>query len=116
MSDRLNGDIFPGMVVEALGTFFLVWVIVGVAVNPRATKEWAALAIGAALGMGVMVLAPLTGAGFNPARSFGPAIVSGEWSGGAGDFLLVYVTAPVLGALVAGFPTSTSSSRLGRRA
>ena len=91
VSAQLNGDIFPGMVVEALGTFFLVWVIVGVAVNPRATKEWAALAIGAALGMAVMVLAPLTGAGFNPARSFGPAIVSGEWSGGAADFLLVYV-------------------------
>jgi MIP family channel proteins len=101
VSGRLDGDIFPGMVVEALGTFFLVWVIVGVAVNPRATKEWAALAIGAALGMGVMVLAPLTGAGFNPARSFGPAIVSGEWSGGAADFLLVYVAGPVLGALIA---------------
>jgi len=103
VSDRLNGDILPGMVVEALGTFFLVWVIVGVAVNPRATKEWAALAIGAALGMGVMVLAPLTGAGFNPARSFGPAIVSGDWSGGGADFLLVYVAAPVVGALIAGF-------------
>ena len=103
VSDRLGGDILPGMLAEALGTFFLVWVIVGVAVNPRATKEWAALAIGAALGMGVMVIAPLTGAGFNPARSFGPAIVSGEWSGGAADFLLVYVTAPIIGALVAGF-------------
>jgi glycerol uptake facilitator protein len=102
VSARLEGDIFPGMVVEALGTFFLVWVIVGVAVNPRATKEWAALAIGAALGMLVMVLAPLTGAGFNPARSFGPAIVSGEFNGAA-DFLLVYTVAPVLGALVAGF-------------
>jgi MIP family channel proteins len=102
VSTRLDGDILPGMVVEALGTFFLVWVIVGVAVNPRATKEWAALAIGAALGMLVMVLAPLTGAGFNPARSFGPAIVSGEFNG-AGDFLLVYVVAPVLGAVIAGF-------------
>ena len=81
VSAQLDGAIFPGMVVEGLGTFFLVWVIVGVAVNPRATKEWAALAIGAALGMLVMVLAPLTGAGFNPARSFGPAIVSGEWNG-----------------------------------
>jgi glycerol uptake facilitator-like aquaporin len=91
------------MVVEALGTFFLVWVIVGVAVSPRAAKDWAALAIGAALGMAVMVLAPLTGAGFNPARSFGPAIVSGDWSGGAGDFILVYVLAPIIGALVAGF-------------
>jgi len=102
VSSRLDGAIFPGMVVEALGTFFLVWVIFGVAVNPRATKEWAALAIGAALGMGVMVLAPLTGAGFNPARAFGPAIVSGEF-GGADNFLLVYVLAPVVGALVAGF-------------
>lgn len=102
VSDRLEGAVFPGMVVEAIGTFFLVWVIVGVAVNPRATKEWAALAIGATLGMLVMVLAPLTGAGFNPARSFGPALVSGEW-GGAGDFLLVYVLAPVIGALVSGF-------------
>jgi len=103
VSGRLNEAILPGMVVEGIGTFFLVWVIVGVAVNPRATKEWAALAIGAALGMGVMVMAPLTGAGFNPARSFGPAIVSGDWSGGAGDFLLVYVAAPIIGALVAGF-------------
>jgi MIP family channel proteins len=103
VSDRLDGDILPGMVAEALGAFFLVWVIVGVAVSPRAAKDWAALSIGAALGMGVMVLAPLTGAGFNPARSFGPAIVSGEWSGGAGDFLLVYVLAPIIGALVAGF-------------
>ena len=78
MSSRLDGTIFPGMVVEALGTFFLVWVIFGVAVNPRAAKEWAALAIGAALGMAVMVFAPLTGAGFNPARAFGPALVSGD--------------------------------------
>jgi MIP family channel proteins len=100
VSSRLDGAIFPGMVVEAIGTFFLVWVIVGVAVNPRATKEWAALAIGAALGMAVMVLAPLTGAGLNPARSFGPAIVSGEW-GGAGKWLLAYVLAPGIGGLLA---------------
>jgi MIP family channel proteins len=103
VSARLEEAIFPGMVVEALGTFFLVWVILGVAVNPHAAKDWAALAIGAALGMIVMVLAPLTGAGVNPARSFGPAIVSGEWSGGGLDFVLVYVLAPVLGALIAGF-------------
>ena len=102
VSDRIGGDILPGMLVEGIGTFFLVWVIVGVAVNPRATKEWAALAIGATLGMLVMVLAPLTGAGFNPARSFGPALVGSEF-GGAGEFLLVYVLAPVIGALVAGF-------------
>ena len=101
VTDVINESTLGGMVIEGLGAFFLLWAIIGVAVNPRATKEWAALAIGAALGMGVMVMAPLTGAGFNPARSFGPAIVSGEW-GGAGDFLLVYVLAPVVGAIVAG--------------
>jgi MIP family channel proteins len=101
VSSKLDGATLPGMVAEGIGTFFLVWVIVGVAVNPRATKEWAALAIGAALGMAVMVIAPLTGAGFNPARSFGPAIVSGEFNG-VGQFLLVYVLAPVIGAVVAG--------------
>jgi glycerol uptake facilitator-like aquaporin len=71
-----------------------------VAVNPRATKEWAALAIGGALGVGVMVIGPLTGGGFNPARSFGPALVSGEW-GGFSDFLLVYVAGPIIGAVAA---------------
>jgi MIP family channel proteins len=100
VSDRLDGAILPGMVVEGLGTFFLVFVIVGVALNPRAARDWAALAIGGALGVLVMLFAPLTGAGFNPARSFGPALVAREFDG-AGQFLLVYVTAPVLGAVLA---------------
>jgi MIP family channel proteins len=100
VSDVLNGKLVPGMVVEALGTFFLLWAIIGVAVNPRASKDWAALAIGGALGMAVMVFAPLTGASFNPARAFGPALASGEWDG-FWHFVLVYTVAPVLGALVA---------------
>jgi glycerol uptake facilitator protein len=102
VSAVIDGSTFPGMVVEALGTFFLLWAIIGVAVNPRATKDWAAFAIGGALGMAVMVFAPLTGAGFNPARAIGPALASGDW-GGFGQFLLVYVLAPVIGALVAVF-------------
>jgi glycerol uptake facilitator protein len=102
VSDLLSGGTFAGMVVEALGTFFLLWAIIGVAVNPRATKEWAALAIGGALGMAVMVFGPLTGASLNPARAFGPSLVSGEW-GGADVFLLVYVVGPVVGGLVAAF-------------
>ena len=102
VSSVIDGSTLPGMVVEGLGTFFLLWAIIGVAVNPRATKDWAAFAIGCALGMAVMVFAPLTGAGFNPARAIGPAVASGEW-GGFGQFLLVYVLAPVIGALVAVF-------------
>ncbi len=99
---RLGGDILPGMVCEAIGTFFLVWVIIGVAVNPKAAKDWAGLAIGAALGLGVMVFAPLTGAGVNPARSFGPALVGGSDAfNGAKDFILVYTVAPLVGGLLA---------------
>jgi MIP family channel proteins len=105
VSGRLNGDILPGMVVEALGTFFLVWVIVGVAVNPRAAKDWAAWAIGAALGLLVMVFGPLTGAGLNPARAFGPELVSAigggstEWA----QLFPVYVLPGLAGAGVAAF-------------
>jgi glycerol uptake facilitator protein len=100
ISDKLDEKVLLGLLCEAIGTFFLVWAIVGVAVNPRGQKEWAALVIGGTLGLGVMIMGPLTGAGFNPARSFGPAIVS-EDGVDLGDFLLVYVLGPVLGALVA---------------
>jgi MIP family channel proteins len=91
-----------GMGIEALGTFFLVWAIMGVAVNPSAIKDWSGLVIGATLGLGVLIAAPMTGAGFNPARALGPAIVANEF-GGTGRWLLLYVLAPVIGALVAVF-------------
>jgi MIP family channel proteins len=99
ISDALDGKVPLGMLVEGLGTFFLVWAIVGVAVNPAAFREWAGLVIGATLGLVVMVAGGLTGASLNPARAFGPDLVSGHWD----DFLLVYVLAPVIGALLAAF-------------
>jgi MIP family channel proteins len=102
VSDNLNHGIPLGMLVEGIGTFFLVWAIVGVAVNPNAVREWAGLTIGATLGLAVMVGASLTGAGFNPARAFGPDLVAGAFDG-FGRFLLVYALAPVIGALIAAF-------------
>ena len=101
ISKRVDQDIFPaGFAIEALGTFLLVFAIVGVAVNPRAAKDWAALAIGGALGLAVMTLGPLTGAGFNPARVFGPAIVSKAFDGWD-TFVVAYVLGPLVGALLA---------------
>jgi MIP family channel proteins len=114
MSDKIGEKALLGMLAEGIGTFFLVWVIVGVAVNPRAAKDWAALAIGGTFGMLVMVMGPLTGAGLNPARSFGPALVSGEF-GSADDFLLVYVLAPVIGALLAAIIYSSLMRAPGKR-
>jgi glycerol uptake facilitator protein len=100
VSSRLDEAIFPGMIAEMTGAFFLVWAIVGVAVNPSALRDWAALVIGGTLGLAVMVIGPLTGGGFNPARSFGPALVDKAFDG-ADTFLLVYVAGPVIGALLA---------------
>ncbi len=102
VTSRLNDSIFKGMVVEAIGTFFLVWAIVGVAVNARAARNWAGLVIGGTLGLVVMLFAPLTGGSFNPARAFGPALVAGDGAfHGADQFLIVYCLGPVVGALLA---------------
>ena len=84
----LGGD-FQGFVAELLGAFFLVWAVVAVAVNPRAARDWSGLVIGGTLGFAVLIIGPLTGAALNPARWFGPALVSGEW-----NTPLLYIFAP----------------------
>jgi aquaporin Z len=97
VSDLLSNN-FAGAMVEGVGTFLLVTVILAVAMNPRARQEWAPWAIGATLGFLVMIFGPLTGGSFNPARWFGPALIG---DGIDGSDLLVYVLAPAIGALVA---------------
>lgn len=100
ISDRLSDKLLLGALCEGVGTFFLVWAIIGVAVNPAGLKDWAGLAIGTTLGFLVMIFGPLTGAGLNPARALGPALV-GNAFGGAGDFIVAFVLAPVIGGVVA---------------
>jgi MIP family channel proteins len=100
VSARLDHSIWLGALCEGIGTFFLVWAIVGIAVNPAGLKDWAGFAIGATLGFLVMIFGPLTGAGLNPARSFGPALV-GHAFDGVGHFVWVYTVAPVVGGTIA---------------
>jgi MIP family channel proteins len=87
---------------EVIGTFFLMFAIVGVAVNPRAVSHWAGFAIGATLGAAVMTFGPVSGAGLNPARAFGPAL-AGEFGESAGTWILIWVIGPLIGALLAAF-------------
>jgi len=101
VSSLLAGKTLLGALCELIGTFALVWAIMGAAVNPRANADWAGWVIGATLGFGVLVFAPLTGAGLNPARSLGPAIIEGEFIGGFGKFVVVYMVGPGLGGLLA---------------
>jgi glycerol uptake facilitator protein len=92
----LLGGASQGFIVEGLGTFLLVLTVLAVALGIRAKKEWAPLAIGLTFAAIGMVFGPLTGASVNPARWFGPALVSGEF----GD-AWVYVLAPLVGAALA---------------
>jgi MIP family channel proteins len=95
----LDGSAVKGAVAEGVGAFFLMWAIMGTVANPRGDRSWAAFVIGATLGLAVMCIAPLTGAGLNPARAFGPALFGGF--GPAGDWLLAFVVGPLAGAIVA---------------
>src|SRR4051794_23417283 len=81
VSARLDHSIWLGSLAEATGPFFLMFSIIGIAVSPRGLKDWAGFGIGATLGAMVMLFGPLTGAGLNPARSFGPALVAGAFDG-----------------------------------
>ncbi len=78
--------------LEVIATFFLVYVIHGVAVDSRGAHAIAPLAIGLTITMDILMAGPLTGAAMNPARHFGPALVEGEWK----DAWL-YWAAPILG-------------------
>ena len=63
---------------EFVLTFFLMFVIMAVATDTRAVGEAAAIAIGGTVGLDAMFGGPITGASMNPARSIGPAFVSGD--------------------------------------
>jgi MIP family channel proteins len=88
---------WQAIVLEAVLTFLLVWVVFATALDPEgAFGKIAGLAIGLVITMDILVGGPFTGAAMNPARSFGPAVVSGELTG-----IWVYILGPVIGGTVA---------------
>jgi len=82
-------------VYEVVLTAFLMFVIMAVATDTRAVGAAAAIAIGGTVGLDALFGGPVTGASMNPARSLGPALVSGELHD-----LWLYLLAPALGAAV----------------
>ena len=80
---------------EFLATFFLTFVVFGTAVDPAAPKV-GGFAIGLTVTAGILAIGPLTGGSMNPARSFGPAVVSGILEGQA-----IYWIGPILGSVAA---------------
>jgi aquaporin Z len=81
--------------LEFIATFFLVIVVFGTAVDPKAPRI-GGLAIGLVVAADILAIGPLTGGSMNPARSFGPAVASGVF-----EAQMIFWLAPIAGALVA---------------
>lgn len=96
-SELIGNSAGSGFAVEAVLTFFLVTVIFMSAVHKRASPGWHGFTIGGMVFLIHLIGVPLTGASVNPARTFGPALVSGFW-----EFHWLYWAAPILGGVVAG--------------
>ena len=96
-SDLINNSISSGFAIEAILTFFLVTVIFMTAVHKKASPGWHGFTIGGMVFLIHLVAVPLTGASVNPARTFGPALISGFW-----EFHWLYWAAPIVGGIIAG--------------
>lgn len=90
-----SGSAGQTFAIEVVMTAFLMFVIKAVATDDRAEGQMAGLAIGSTVAFEALFGGPISGASMNPARSVGPALVSGQL-----DALWVYLAAPVLGAIV----------------
>jgi aquaporin TIP len=86
-----------GVVLEAVLTFFLVWVVFATAVDERGTfKQIAGLAIGLTITFDILMAGGLTGGGMNPARAFGPQLVGDFWKNA-----WVWYVGPFAGGVIA---------------
>jgi aquaporin TIP len=89
---------WQGVLIEAVLTFFLVWVVFATAIDPRGSfAAIAGLGIGLIVTVDILLGGPLTGAAMNPARAFGPELVQG----GAWSNAWIYYVGPFAGGLIA---------------
>ncbi len=92
----LNIAVFPGFLIELIMSWWLMTVILRVSQGAREEGFIAGVIIGSVVGIEALVGGPITGASMNPARSIGPAIVSGNVSE-----LWLYIIAPIMGTGIA---------------
>ena len=88
------GPALQSFLLEFLLTAILMLVIMNVSHGAKEKGITAGIAVGATIGLEALFAGPVCGASMNPARSLAPAIISGHL-----EHLLIYLTAPVLGAL-----------------
>ncbi len=89
-------DPLRAFVLEVLLSFFLMLVIINVSTGAKEIGVIAGIAIGGVVLLEAMFAGPMTNASMNPARSIGPALVSGHL-----EHLWLYLSAPILGMILA---------------
>ncbi|ADC47220.1 transporter MIP family [Methanobrevibacter ruminantium M1] len=92
----------PALIAECIGTFFLMLVVMGVAVDEKAEPGFAGISIGMTVAAVIIVLGAFTGASINPARTFGPYLMD-TLLGGTNfwGFFPIYLIGPIVGAVLA---------------
>ena len=91
-----SGSALQSFVLEIILTFFLMFVILNVATDAKEKGLMAGVAVGATVALAAIFGGPVSGASMNPARSLGPALISGRL-----ESLCIYLTAPIIGAFLA---------------
>jgi len=89
-------DVWRVFLFEIILTFFLMLVIINVSTGSKESGIMAGIAIGGVVWLEAQFAGPITGASMNPARSIGPALVSGHL-----EYLWLYILAPIIGAILA---------------
>ena len=94
---NIAAGVTPGeaLAIETLLSFIMMWVICGAGFDPRANPTTGAVAIGATVGIEVMLFGPYAGAAMSPARAFGPTLALGDFT-----YFWIYVVGPVVGVML----------------
>ncbi len=91
-----SGDVLQAFVMEVVLSFFLMFVILNISTGHKEKGIMAGVAIGGMVSLEAMMGGPVSGASMNPARSLGPALVSGQF-----QHLWIYILAPITGMFLA---------------
>ncbi len=85
----------PAFAIELFLSLLLMWVVCATAFHKSAANKFAGIAIGATVGIEVMLMGSYAGAAMNPARAFGPYLVYGDFS-----TYWIYLAGPIVGMLL----------------
>lgn len=91
-----EGSLIRSFFLEVILTWLLMFVILSVSTDSKEKGIMAGIAIGGTVALEALFAGPISGASMNPARSIGPAIISGEI-----DYLWIYIAAPIAGSILA---------------